>query len=138
MNYSSPAVFAHAPAVRTAPKFAKEQLLEIVTLRERMTQAFWVCLFFNLILLLFKGHVDGVILLLGAVVEIIYVAYGFRLVKACGGSPWQKWLSVLLLLLPILSVVELIFLRSWSMQVLTDHGVSKAKPWQMRNQIRRA
>lgn len=126
MNLSSQTGADRAVAVK---------LMEVVTLRERMTHAFWCCVPINFLIM--RGGDLPVVLFLGIAIELVFVSYGYRLVAAIGGKLWQRVLTVCVLLLPFGNLLGLIFLRSWSMLFLSDHGVSKAKPWQMRNQIRR-
>lgn len=114
----------------------KGALLEIVTLRERMTQAFWLCVPFN-VLGWRATEIPVVFWLLWIAVTVVYASYAMRLVLAAGGQVWQGALAVLGLVVPVGNLVVLLVLRSWSMGVLTAGGVREAKAWEMRNQIRR-
>lgn len=111
-------------------------LLEVVTLRERMTHAFWICVPFNY-LALRADEIPGVLWLLLIAVTAVYASYAVRLLLAVGGQVWQGALAVLGLLVPFGNLVILLVLRSWSMEYLTAAGVRAEKAWQMRNQIRR-
>lgn len=111
-------------------------LLEIVTLRERMTHAFWLCVPFNY-LALRADEIPGLLWLLLIAVTAVYASYAVRLVLAVGGQVWQAALALLVLLVPFGNLVVLLVLRTWGMGFLTSSGVQEAKAWVMRNQIRR-
>lgn len=136
MNLSPRPAVASVAAVSFPSRTATGALLEIVTLRERMTQAFWLCVPFN-VLGWRATEIPVVFWLLWIAVTVVYASYAMRLVLAAGGQVWQGALAALGLVVPVGNLVVLLVLRSWSLGVLTAGGVREAKAWEMRNQIRR-
>lgn len=50
---------------------------------------------------------------------------------------WKGLLVVLGTMLPVVSLIVLLLLRTRAIGFLEDHGVKRDVPWKMRNQIRR-